>query len=685
MAAAHDFEALLSQMGSKLRFAGDDDRPRPLTLGWRELDDALPDGGLPRGIVELSAPGKLGGATSVALAAVRAAQARGPSAWCAWVDPEATLHAPGLVAAGVDLSRMLVVRPPRALLGKVGVKLVSAGAFEVVVVDVDAIAGSAERRDPPPGRQGRQEKKDFSRIHPLALRAPWRFSSLVLEAGRPSCSFESSRWRPSPAGPRCCCSRTRRSRARRRGRWRCGSSCRGPTRDRWRCASPRIEGGAWGSRARCRSCRSRSGCRTSSRGEPCAASPASPCPRIRLEVVPTEPHAPPGPIAVVVARPGASVKTERDILGNTRLDVVSSAARTLGVRAGQTVAAARARCADLRVRVVAEGSVQAALARLAEAALAFGPATSFDVAQDVVWVDVGGCAHLHGGERALAQALEARVESLGHRCRVAVANGPRLSSAVARFAVSRRPGPLVVPPGSEAAAMRVLPVAALALDESTALWLQNLGMARCGDLQKLPRRSFGTRLAARAHDVMQLLDGEDRAPLDPYRPAEVPEERVELEWGAASVEALTFILKSLCDRLAARLQGRAMGAARLELVLSLDRALCREAAHLTCFRSRCPCRSRARPICSRWCARASSTTRSSLPRCRSRYGRPSSRACRAARSTCSSPSRWPTAPCRAWWPSCRPSWVPTAWGCSSSSIRGRPTSARAWRRSGRGP
>jgi recombination protein RecA len=142
MAAAHDFEALLAQMGSKLRFAGEDEGPRPLPLGWPELDDALPDGGLPRGIIELAAPGKLGGATSVALAAVRAAQARRPRAWCAWIDPEGTLHAPGVVAAGVDLTRMLVVRTPRSLLGKVGVKVVSSGAFEVVVVDVDMLSSS---------------------------------------------------------------------------------------------------------------------------------------------------------------------------------------------------------------------------------------------------------------------------------------------------------------------------------------------------------------------------------------------------------------------------------------------------------------------------------------------------------------------------------------------------------------
>lgn len=155
MAAAHDFEALLAQMGGRLRFAGDDERPRPLALGWPELDAALPDGGLPRGIIELSAPGKLGGATSIALAAIRTAQARSPSAWCAWIDPEGTLHAPGVAAACVDLSRMLVVRTPRVLLGKVGVKVVAAGAFEVVVIDLDALAWSGDAGVWPKGRQSR--------------------------------------------------------------------------------------------------------------------------------------------------------------------------------------------------------------------------------------------------------------------------------------------------------------------------------------------------------------------------------------------------------------------------------------------------------------------------------------------------------------------------------------------------
>jgi len=144
MSVAHDVEALLARIGSpsKLRLPRSEDVSPPLVLSWAALNEVLPDGGLPPGVVEFAAPRALGGSTSIALAAVRAGQARGEKAWCAWIDPEGTLHAPGVVAAGVDLSRMLVVHPPRALVGRVALKVVGAGAFEVVVVDFDALPGA---------------------------------------------------------------------------------------------------------------------------------------------------------------------------------------------------------------------------------------------------------------------------------------------------------------------------------------------------------------------------------------------------------------------------------------------------------------------------------------------------------------------------------------------------------------
>jgi recombination protein RecA len=145
MAAAQEIEALLDRLDrSKLRVARAllEDRAALSLEDWPELAEALPDGGLPRGVVELAAPRALGGSTSVALAAVRAGQGRVEGAFCAWIDPEATLYAPGVVAAGVDLPRMLVVVPPRAQLGRIALKVVSSGAFEVVVIDMDPAAGS---------------------------------------------------------------------------------------------------------------------------------------------------------------------------------------------------------------------------------------------------------------------------------------------------------------------------------------------------------------------------------------------------------------------------------------------------------------------------------------------------------------------------------------------------------------
>jgi recombination protein RecA len=153
MAVAHDVQALLEQLSRK---HGELSRPLgpPLPLPeWPELEAILPDHGFPRGVVELTSPGALGGATSVALAAIKAGQSRGEHAWCAWIDPEGSLHAPGVVAAGVDLARLLVVRPHHTQLGRMAVKAVGSGAFEVVVVDVDAPVSL--RGTPPPGAQNR--------------------------------------------------------------------------------------------------------------------------------------------------------------------------------------------------------------------------------------------------------------------------------------------------------------------------------------------------------------------------------------------------------------------------------------------------------------------------------------------------------------------------------------------------
>jgi RecA/RadA recombinase len=114
-------------------------------LDWPELADILPDGAFPRGVVELASPYALGGSTAVAFAAVRSAQKRETDSNAipvAWIDTDATLFAPGAASAGVDLARLFVVRPPRAELGRIAVKVARSGAFDLLVVDMDPIPGA---------------------------------------------------------------------------------------------------------------------------------------------------------------------------------------------------------------------------------------------------------------------------------------------------------------------------------------------------------------------------------------------------------------------------------------------------------------------------------------------------------------------------------------------------------------
>jgi len=82
----------------------------------------------------------------VALRAVRAVHARDPHAWCAWVTDatQPQLYAPAVAQAGVDLERLLVVRPEPCDLARTAVKAASSGAFELIVVD--ALSGFYTRK-----------------------------------------------------------------------------------------------------------------------------------------------------------------------------------------------------------------------------------------------------------------------------------------------------------------------------------------------------------------------------------------------------------------------------------------------------------------------------------------------------------------------------------------------------------
>jgi protein ImuA len=113
-----------------------------VATGLPDVDAALPGGGFRRGALSEIAGERASGKTAVALAAIASL---GAGELAAYVDGRGELYPPAAASVGVDLRRLLVVRPgATARAGGDGMAaglwaaeaLLSCGAFAVVVIDV---------------------------------------------------------------------------------------------------------------------------------------------------------------------------------------------------------------------------------------------------------------------------------------------------------------------------------------------------------------------------------------------------------------------------------------------------------------------------------------------------------------------------------------------------------------------
>lgn len=143
-------ELLLRAKSAGISFGGPSsplsaEREGLLPFGFGSL---APELGLLRGqVTELCVARSGGLATNLALQACAQAQRQGQGLdtsgahWCAFVDPSASLYAPGVVARGIRLDRLLVVRPPTEALGRVALRLARSKVFVLLVVDTMGMPG----------------------------------------------------------------------------------------------------------------------------------------------------------------------------------------------------------------------------------------------------------------------------------------------------------------------------------------------------------------------------------------------------------------------------------------------------------------------------------------------------------------------------------------------------------------
>lgn len=264
---------------------------------------------------------------------------------------------------------------------------------------------------------------------------------------------------------------------------------------------------------------------------------------------------------------------------------VDAAARRLGLRPGMSAAHAGALVPGLHLVPADPEADAAALARLGLWCQRYAPIVALDPPDGLV-IDITGAAHLHGGEAPLLADLSARLERTGITARLALAHTPGCAWGLARFGEGG-----IVPPGDAAPVLAPLPVAALRLGAEAARALQDVGLARIGQLSDKPRAALRLRFGA---EILFRLDralGHASEPLTALAAPETPRVALRFAEPVGARESLERVVADLCALLVPELERRGLGARRLDLVFvrvdRLDQAIrigtagpSRDATHL---------------------------------------------------------------------------------------------------------
>jgi protein ImuB len=285
---------------------------------------------------------------------------------------------------------------------------------------------------------------------------------------------------------------------------------------------------------------------------------------------------------------GALVTAHRQ--GNQNvLAAVCPQARDLGLAPGMPLAKARILVSGLDVRPADPEGDAAWLRRLGLfAARRWTPRAALS-GPDGLWLDLGGVAHLFGGERAMGERIIAFLKRLGFTARIAVAGTTGAAHALARFGAA----PVILcPSGREADALAPMPLAALRLGEELLGRAARLGLERIGELPAMPRaplqRRFGPEFLTRLDQAL----GRAPEPFDPIVPEEPLSALLRFMEPIASAEAIGEAAGEAVRRLVPDLAEAGLGVRRLVLActrvdneaqivtVSMARAT-RDGAHLT--------------------------------------------------------------------------------------------------------
>jgi protein ImuB len=244
-----------------------------------------------------------------------------------------------------------------------------------------------------------------------------------------------------------------------------------------------------------------------------------------------------------------------------RIAGLDARAEALRLKPGMGIAEARAMHPDIDVVEADPEADRRLLEGLADWCDRYTPLVAID-GENGLFLDISGCAHLFGGEKALLADLMARFFHQGFDVRAGLASTPGAAWATARFATGQ-----ILAPGNERKFLARLPLSALRIDARTKASLESVGLRSVGAIMDGPRaplvRRFGAELIERLDQALGRLE-EAISPRLPVAPLSVERHLAD---PLSLIDDIERLIGLLAATLKVDLERREEGARALELLL----------------------------------------------------------------------------------------------------------------------
>ncbi|MGY3446741.1 protein ImuB [Bradyrhizobium sp. USDA 4473] len=240
------------------------------------------------------------------------------------------------------------------------------------------------------------------------------------------------------------------------------------------------------------------------------------------------------------------------------LHAIDEAAVRAGLSVGLPLANARAICPELTVYDADPAADLKTLNDIADWCDRFTPLVALDAPYGL-FLDITGCAHLFGGERALLQIVTHALSRRGFAVSAAIAG-----TSIAARTLTRHASGKIVADGEEAQAVGPLPVSALGADAAVTTGLRRAGLKTIGDVAARAPHEISARFGAAFTTLLGHALGRGDAPISPRKPPPdyIVEKRFPEPIATDTVIALT--LQNLAKMLVAAMDRQGKGARQLE-------------------------------------------------------------------------------------------------------------------------